>query len=167
MNHDDIRKKLTPALAKQLDELVGANHCGAGSIMQSLDRTELRARLASVDRLACESEMIAVSHPRFKTMSVEQMQVIGDELVARLSYLEERLVVLEIDPAAREIQLRSDAPRLEDDERSYFEVQVGESGITLKRFAKQTSAQRIAVSAALTRSIFTRVCIDMVAVASA
>ncbi|MGI9457392.1 MAG: hypothetical protein ACR2NU_12585, partial [Aeoliella sp.] len=103
MNRDEIRAKIKTALQTQLDEMVGANHCGAGSIVQAVERAELRARFASVDRLACEVELISVTHPRLGSMSVSQLQDIANHLSERLSYLEERLVVLEVDQVLPQI----------------------------------------------------------------
>lgn len=162
MQRDEILKLLTSSLKEQLDQLLAVNHCGAGSIMGSVGRTEIRARISSVDRLACEAELISCTDPSFNAMPIEEMQKIGDNLAERLSYLEERLIVLETDPCAKQVQLRSEAPRDEARRRTYFEIQIGKSGVTLQRFSKQPEAQRVPIPAAFTRDVFTRVCADLV-----
>jgi|GEM_PF-6908359 len=163
MNREELDAQLKPAIEAQLNELANANHCGAGSVVKRIGRAELRARIASVDRLACEVELISITDPRLNSLSTEQLQAIADRLAESLSYLEERLVVLEVDSLASDVQMRSETPRVEAEAKSYFEVHVGKLGITLQRFAKQPSTKRQQVPAALTRSVFTRTCIDLVA----
>lgn len=163
MNREAISAQLTPAIEAQLNELANANHCGAGSVVKGISRAEVRARIASVDRLACEVELISVSEPKLSSLSTDQLQSIADRLAESLSYLEERLVILEVDSLASDVQMRSEAPRVEAEAKSYFEVHVGKLGITLQRFEKNPASKRQQVPAALTRSIFARTCVDLVA----
>ena len=166
MNREELNAQLAPAIEAQLNELSNANHCGAGSVVKRMGRAEMRARIASVDRLACEVELISVTEPKLSSLSTEQLQAIADKLAESLSYLEERLIVLEVDSMAAQVQMRSEAPRVVAEAKSYFEVHVGKLGITLQRFEKQPSVKRQIVPAALTRNIFTRVCVDMVSTSS-
>lgn len=163
MNRAELHAKLAAAIEAQLTELSNANHCGAGSVVKRIGRAEVRARLASVDRLACECELVSVTEPKLSSLSTAQLQSIADQLAESLSYLEERLVVLEVDKLAEEVQMRSKTPRIEADAKSYFEVQVSKLGVTLQRFQKQPSAKRQQVPATLTRDVFTRMCVDLVA----
>ncbi len=163
MNRDELRNILRPAIVSQLDEMTAFNHCGAGSVVKAVGRSELRARMASVDRLACEVELISVTSPRMSSLDSQQLNRLAEELADQLSYLEERLVVLEIDKLVPSVQIRSDTPRVEDDTRSYFEVQVVKSGITLQRFEKSPTTRRTAVPSALTHGVFIRACVDLMA----
>lgn len=164
MNRQETLSRLAPELAKQLDELAAANHTGAGTVTKLIGRTELRSRLASVDRLACEIESIHAVHPQCSQKTEAQMRELADGLSEQLSYLEERLVILEIDRVTPEVQLRSDQPRTDGSRRSYYEVRVGKGGIALLRFRKETKKPRQSIAATLTRDVFCRVCSDMVAI---
>lgn len=161
MNREQIQQLLEPALNQQLDQMVVANHCGAGSIVKNVSQSELRVRLDGVDRLACEVEMVDVSNPRAASMSTEQLTSLANVLSDQLSYLEERLVVLEIDSELADVQLRSQRPQQDAGVRSYFEVHVGQQGISVQRFSKQSGAARTHVAATLTRSVFVRLCVDL------
>lgn len=162
MNRDQISEQLRPSLIEQLNELASANHCGAGSVIKAAGRTDVHARLASVDRLACEIELVSVSDPKLSSMSTDTLQSIADRLSEDLSYLEEQLIVLEVDPILSNVQMRSQAPQVTNDTRTYFEVQVGKSGVTLQRFSKEPSTRREQTPAVLTRDVFVRLCIDLV-----
>ena len=166
MNREDLRILLEPAIAVQLDEIAESNHCGAGAIVKSVERSELRVRLASVDRLACEVELVSVTNPCFGCMSTDELSSVADELSESMSYLEERLIVLEVDPVLANVQMRSQVAHVEEDVRSYFEVHVGKLGVTLQRFEKQPGNQRQSVPAAMTRGIFLRACTDLLGAAS-
>lgn len=163
MHRNDINNQLGPAIEAQLAELSNANHCGAGSIVKAVERSELRARIASVDRLACECELLTVTDPRLGSQTTDGLQALADRLSEQLSYLEERLIVLEVDRVASQVQLRSQEPRVTAEVRSYFEVQVGKLAVTLQRFEKEPGRQRQSVPATLTRDLFCRVCTDLIA----
>ena len=161
MKREEIKQRLELALNEQLNELGDANHCGAGSIVKSVGRSEVRARITSVDRLACECELISVTDPRLGSLETQELRNIADQLSQQLLYLEEQLIVLEIDSVAAEAQLRSENPHVEGVARKYFEVNVGKLGITLQRYEKLPNQRRQAVAATFTRSVFCRVCIDL------
>ena len=162
MHRSDIKNQLGPAIEAQLTELSSANHCGAGSIVKAINRSEVRARIASVDRLACECELITVTDPSLGSQTTESLQALADRLSEQLSYLEEQLIVLEVDRVASQIQLRSKEPRVEANVRSYFEVHVGKLAVTLQRFEKKPGCRRESVPAAMTRDLFMRVCTDLI-----
>lgn len=163
MNREQVCEKIDPSISEQLNELATENHCGAGSVMKTVGRAELHARMASVDRLACEVDLVSVSHPRMSNFGTEQLQEIADQLAKTLSYLEERLIVLEVDSMLSSVQMRSQAPRVTgEDVRSYFEIQVGKHGVQLQRFCKKTSERRERIPAVLSREVFSRLCVDLV-----
>jgi hypothetical protein len=89
----------------------------------------------------------------------------GDRLAARLNYLMEPLVVLELDPVAGEVELRSQSPTARNGHRSYYEVRLGRQG-TL-RFARVTfdegTRRRRPVPCQLTRETLERLADDLVA----
>ena len=162
MNRDDVHAKLAPAIEAQLNDLAQANHCGAGSIVKGVNRAELRTRLASVDRLACEVELVSVTEPKLSSLATDRLQQIADHLAASLTYLEEQLIVLEVDPLASQVQMRSKTPRVEAEAKSYFELHVGKLGVHLQRYRKEPSIRREQVAATFTRDVLTRLCVDIV-----
>ena len=147
------------ALTEQLDQLLTSNHCGAGTVSTDFAGCRINARLASVDRLACELELLKVTPAT--SIAPERLKGLADQLAEQLSYLEERLIVLEVDPVAAKAQLRSRQPRLSGDTRSYFEVGVGRESVTLQRFVWRRTSGREAVPVALTRSVFVRASLDV------
>ena len=163
MKREDIRQQLEPALTAQLNELTAANHCGAGSLVNCIGRSEVRATITSVGRLACECELISVTDPQLAAIEPSELQNVANRLSQQLSYLEERLIVLEFDAVAAEVQLRSESPRVDDSIRTYFEVHVGKLGVVLQRFIKEPVKRRKIVPATFTRDVFCRVCVDLIA----
>lgn len=148
-------------LERQLQDLATSNHAGAGHLSRQWQAAELRARLKSVDRLACEVERVTVSVPDSATATTERLHQLADRLADQLSYLEERLVVLEIDHLASNVQLRSEQPRQDAERRSYFEVHVSRRGIDLSRYQKAPGEERERVPAVLSRDTVCRLCIDL------
>lgn len=167
MKRERIQHQLAPVIKSRLEELADANHCGAGSLVHVVEGAEIRARIAGGDRLACEVELISVTAHALNSMDVAELQELASRLAQQLSYLEERLVVLEIDRELPQIQMRSETPYVDDDVRSYFEVQVSKQSITLQRFSKGDGAARTRCAAILTREVFSRVCVDLVTLATA
>ena len=165
MNSDTIKGRLVPILTGRLDALASGNPTGGGSLAEQLDQVSLAAHFSSVDRLACAAESIVAASPRLRGLTGAQLRELADRLSDRLSYLEESLVVVEIDPVAPEIQLRSKSPRQDEETRTYFEVQVGQQGIALRRFEKRTGDARRGIAAVLSRDVFCRLCVDLVSAA--
>lgn len=161
MEREELRTKLTTAITNQLNDLASANHCGAGTLVKRINRSEVRVRLASVDRLACEVELVSVTDPKLGSLPVEMLQELADRIASEILYLEERLVVLEVDSMASLVQLRSATPHVESDSKSYFEVHVGKMGVTLRRFSKTPESRRKQVPGTFTRDVLNRLCVDL------
>ena len=89
----------------------------------------------------------------------------GDRLAARLTYLMEPLVVLEVDAEAGEAELRSQAPTARDDRRSFTEVRLRRDGtLHLRRLAFETATRRRGVVASqMTLEALERLADDLVA----
>jgi hypothetical protein len=98
-------------------------------------------------------------------LSTENLRAWGARLAARLTYLMEPLVVLEVDAEAGEAKLRSQAPTPRGDRRSYYEVRLrGEGSLHLRRvgFDEQTR-QRLTVPCQMTLEVLERLADDLVA----
>lgn len=154
---------LVSVLGKHLDDLARMGDDQTQNVDVNFDEAELHCRFTQVDRLACEVNAIVVASPKCQQLTVEQLRTMARGLSEQLTYLEERLVVLEVDREAPEVQLRSLPPRDEGAARCYFEVRAGRQGISLRRFRKVPGEPRRVIPATLTRDVFFRVCSDLVA----
>ena len=159
----DAHADLVSVLEKHLDELARVSDDRAKNIDVNFDEAELHCRFNQVDRLACEVNAIVIASPQCQQLTAEQLQTMTSGLSEQLTYLEERLAVLEVDREAPFVQMRSMPPRDDVDARCYFEVQAGRQGISLRRFRKVPGEPRQMMPATLTRDVFFRVCSDLIA----
>jgi hypothetical protein len=95
----------------------------------------------------------------------EALKAWGDRIAARVTYLMESLVVIEVDPVGGEVDLRSQSPSTRNGQRTYYEVRMNRQG-TLRfgrvAFNEQTR-RRSAVPCHLTREVIERLTDDLVA----
>ncbi len=159
----DAHADLFAVLEKYLDELARVSDDRAKKLDVNFDEAELHCRFNQVDRLACEVNAIVVASPKCQQLTAEQLQTMTSGLSEQLTYLEERLVVLEVDREAPEVQMRSMPSQDDVEVRCYFEVHAGRQGISLRRFRKVPGERRQAIPATFTRDIFFRVCSDLIA----
>lgn len=98
-------------------------------------------------------------------LSPADLRAWGDRLAARLTYLMEPLVVLEVDAEAGEAELRSRNPTARDDRRSFYEVRLRRQGaLQLRRVAfDDASRRRAAVPCQMTVEVLERLADDLVA----
>jgi hypothetical protein len=98
-------------------------------------------------------------------LSSQALRAWGDRLAARLTYLMEPLVVLEVDAEAGEAELRSQAPTPRGDRRSYYEVRLRREGsLHLRRVAFDEQARRRqTVPCQMTLEVLERLADDLVA----
>ncbi len=100
-----------------------------------------------------------------RDLSADELRKWGDRLAARLTYLMEPLVVLEVDALAGEAALRSQAPTPRGDLRSFYEVRLRREGsLHLQRIAFDEAARRRqAVPCRMTIEVLERLADDLVA----
>jgi hypothetical protein len=98
-------------------------------------------------------------------LSPEALRSWGDRLAARLTYLMEPLVVLEVDAQAGEAELRSQAPTPRGDLRSFYEVRLRREGsLRLRRIGYDEQARhRQTVPCQMTLEVLERLADDLVA----
>ena len=98
-------------------------------------------------------------------LSADTLRAWGDRLAARLTYLMEPLVVLEVDAQAGEAELRSQAPTPRGELRSFYEVRLRRDGsLKLRRVAfDAASRRRKAVPCQMTVEVLERMADDLVA----
>lgn len=97
--------------------------------------------------------------------SAEELRRWGDRLASRLTYLMEPLVVLEQDPVAGEVELRSQSPTARSGNRSFYEVRLNRQGtLVLSRVAfDEATRKRQPIACQLTREVLDRLTEDIVA----
>ena len=88
----------------------------------------------------------------------------GDRLTARLTYLMEPLVVLEVDGIAGSAELRSQVPTARGDVRSFYEVRLGhDQSLRLQRISFDAATRRRQPTPCqLTGEMLTRLADDLV-----
>jgi len=98
-------------------------------------------------------------------LSADALRAWGERLAARLTYLMEPLVVLEVDAQAGEADLRSQAPTPRGELRSFYEVRLRREGsLKLRRVAFDVaSRRRMAVPCQMTVEVLERLADDLVA----
>ena len=98
-------------------------------------------------------------------LSAESLRSWGARLAARLTYLMEPLVVLEVDAQAGEAELRSQAPTPRGDRRSFYEVRLRREGsLHLRRIAvDEATRRRQPVPCQMTLEVLERLADDLVA----
>jgi hypothetical protein len=98
-------------------------------------------------------------------LSADALRAWGDRLAARLTYLMEPLVVLEVDAQAGEAELRSQAPTPRGELRSFYEVRLRREGsLKLRRIAfDDVTRRRKAVPCQMTVEVLERLADDLVA----
>ena len=100
-------------------------------------------------------------------LSAEALRAWADRLAARVTYLMEPLVVVELDPVAGVAELRSNAPTARGDLKSYYEIRLHNSGaLGLSRVVfDESSRRRHSADCQLTREVLERLADDLVACA--
>ncbi len=99
------------------------------------------------------------------TLSTAELRGWGDRLAARLTYLMEPLVVLEVDAEAGSAELRSESPTTRGDVRSFYEVRLArDRSLHLGRVSFDAATrQRRPVACQLTGEMLERLTDDLVA----
>ncbi len=92
----------------------------------------------------------------------------ADKLSARVTYLMEPLVVLELDALAGEVELRSQSPTPRGQLKSYYEVRLTRAGtLTMSRIVYDSATRTRGVTPCqVTREVLERLADDLVACAS-
>lgn len=148
---------------EQLSVMANVNHCGAGLVTAKAHGLAFRARIQSVERLACEVESVHVAIDPEKQLPAEKLQAVTHQIAGQLSYLEEELRCIEHGPS--QCQLRSRSPEVtETGQRCYFEMLVGIDEISLHRFEKSPGQRRQPIPMVMTKKHLSRLGHDLLTV---
>lgn len=158
---------LAQQITQRLDELAAARSDSTEQLLTaSSPAGKLTCRVSAVDSLACAFLSLSLSSPRLANATVDQLKQLCGKLADRLNYLMEPVGVLEADEESCTVQMRSRAPRENEQGRSYYELLARRGGeILLQRYRKAEGRPRQVTPASLTREVFVHLCEDIVAAA--
>lgn len=100
----------------------------AGTLTVEHGDRRLELQLTAVSAVGVAFDLLAFHADGPDDRPVEDLRAWGDRLAARVTYLMEPLVVLEVDPANAEVELRSDRPTPRGDARSFYEARLTRPG---------------------------------------
>lgn len=128
------------------------------------DGQGLALELTACSALGVAFEALAFTDPGDGERSTETLRGWADRLAARVTYLMEPLVLIEIDAVAGEVELRSQVPTARGELKSFYEVRLNKQGamrLTRVVFDEETRRRRPA-SCQLTREVLERLTDDLV-----
>jgi hypothetical protein len=151
---------LSRKIAAALDESRGA---GTVAVQDGPYRLELHVQEAG--RVGVSFSALEFAAGDHREWSSEALKAWGDSLCARVTYLMEPLVVLEVDPVGGEVELRSEAPTARHRQRAFYEIRLDRKGtLRLSRVIfDEENRERRPVSCQLTCEVLERLTDDLVA----
>ncbi len=156
------------SLSRKLTAALDASpvHPGDPSCQVAVDDGGHRIAL---DLIACGPVGLAFDALNFNApadpeRTTDALRAWADRLAARVTYLMEPLIVLELDPVAGEAELRSQTPTARGALKSYYEVRLNKTGaLQLTRVVFDDVARhRRPAPCQLTREILERLTDDLV-----
>lgn len=155
------REKLNQEIAAKLDALAESHPNGVGRLDLRQEDRELRVELCRVEALACEVNSVQLIYHATSANVPTDWEQVASELVSVVTYLEEPLVVLEVDEDRVQIRSRAAQRDAGDGVRQYLEVLLTGNRITLYRYEKRPQRQRQQVPAVVTRNQLNRLAGDL------
>ncbi len=154
--------RLSQKIAAAVDVRVDA---GPGLISAESDNHRLDLHFAAASPLGLALDSLVYTFLDHEPLTHQQLKSWADRLVARLTYLMEPLVVLEVDAEGGQAELRSHTPSQRDGRRTYYELRLDRNAaLRLGRFTfDETSRRREPVTCQLTREALERLADDLVA----
>jgi hypothetical protein len=130
-------------------------------------RHELSLELTAAGPVGLAFDALNFSAPATPELNAEALRAWADRLAARVTYLMEPLVVVELDPVAGEAELRSQSPTARGDLNAYYEIRLNTSGVLrLSRVVFDAATRRRRPAPCqLTREVLERLTDDLVACA--
>ncbi len=153
-------------LSRKIAAEVDANP-GPGAVTATEGPHHLLLHLTVASAVGVAFDALEFSTDDAPDRSAVDLRAWGDRLAARLTYLMEPLVVIEVDAEGGEAELRSKSPTTRDEVRAYYEVRLRREGtLHLRRVAYDPAdRRRKAVACQLTREALERLADDLVATA--
>jgi len=157
-----LREQLEQALDRLAEEAICATTPRPMTL--TTDRCQITCAVTAVGALGCAIQSLTLSTTGPTDATVEQLQEIADGLARQLTYLLEPVATIETDVEQQVVQMRSDPPHREEQQRSYYELLVRAGGhLELRRFQKCNGQARQQVPAQFTREVLARLVNDFAA----
>jgi hypothetical protein len=155
---------LSQKIAVALDENTCALTAPCSVTMDAGDNT-LTLQLTALDSVGLAFTELEFGTRKRTEWTPDAIKSWGDNLSTRATYLMEPLVMLELDAAEGEVQLRSQFPTSRAEKRFYYEVRINKQGaLHLARFAfDEATRRRIPVTCQMTREVLERLADDIAA----
>ncbi len=151
-------------LSRKIAAEVDANP-GPGTVSVADGPYTLRLHLTAASPVGVAFDALEFAESDRADRSADDLRAWGDRIAARLTYLMEPLVVIEVDAEGGEAELRSKSPTTRDEVRVFYEIRLRREGtLRLCRIAYDPSDRRRKVVACqLTREALERLADDLVA----
>jgi hypothetical protein len=153
-------------LSRKIAAEVDANP-GPGTVSVAEGPYTLKLHLTAASPVGVAFDALEFASDDGRDRSADELRAWGDRLAARLTYLMEPLVVIEVDAEGGEAELRSKSPTTRNEVRAYYEVRLRREGtLNLRRVAYDpTDRRRKPVPCQLTCEALERLADDLVATA--
>jgi hypothetical protein len=129
----------------------------------------LRLELDDADKLSLQARALQVSKSTASTpaqFDADRLRRQADEVARRVTYLTEKIRLVELDQHNHTAQLRSVSPMHDKDGMSYFEILLsGNHALSLRRYQMSeqgTSSQRVGVAFVISQELFERLVDDFI-----
>jgi hypothetical protein len=157
---------LSRRIAAALDEFHARGHATPAVVeaAEAPHRLSLSVAQASPVGVQLDGLAFAADGPE---RSTEALRAWADRVAARVTYLMEPLVLLEVDPEGGEAELRSRQPTAREGRRAFYEVRLNRAGtLRLRRVAfDEADRRRADAPFQLSREVLERLADDLVATA--
>jgi hypothetical protein len=137
----------------------------SGLVMAEVDGARIKLSLSACGHVGFTCRSLEFCQVEPLNLSTEELRSWGNRIAARVTYLMEPLVVLEVDAEAGKADLKSQAPTPRGEFRSYYEGTLYRAGgLLLRRITfDETSRQRRPVDCQMTIEVLERLTDDLVA----
>jgi hypothetical protein len=136
---------------------------GGGEVALEAEGFRVQFRVEAADRVGCAVAGLRLEDLRASARDADALKAWADRLTGRVTYLMEKIAVIEVDATGGSALLRSAPPGLREEARFYYEAVLRRPGtLTLTRYRyHQGDRARTEVPCNLTREVFERLVDDL------
>ncbi len=134
---------------------------GSGVLAADAPNGRLECDMANVDSLGCAVDQFSFRSDRLHGAPLEKLKKIGEDLSRRVTYLLEPIAIIELDAEGVTVQLRSSPPTKDDGTTTYYELNINQEGLTLRRYQAQSGQPRQPIPAHFTHEALRRLARDI------
>lgn len=152
---------LSAQLRTELTNLVGQTN---QSVRLADAQRTLRCEADRVEALGVTAIELSLETPELANVALFDLQAASADLCRRVNYLLEPIAPIETDAQGCSVQMRSNPPQRDDNNRRYYELHLSRGGrVELCRYEKQPGQPRTRIPAVLTHEVACRLVDDFVA----